>query len=310
MDCQEVQEWLLQSEGPRTETAVSVEVARHLQECACCQEMAEKLTRLESAWRALPVPAAADRARQAFLERMPVRPAVRSFQPALPNRLHLMKRCAVAALVFLTVGVGTWLFLSHPELQAAPDLVGELIDWNLDLAQSESPQERSQLYASQIDDFQLATEKTRLPTEERRLADILLENGAHLSKDHDPLAEAERFSALADNLLEQMFTASKANDFDQVDRLADFYGRVEKQGVAEKLKKAEKAGPWDARRKQRLAAVAERRHRQSEKVNSLLQKFPPPMDEKIRQTIESADKKPKHHKHHKHHKQLNRKNTP
>src|SRR5262245_19479534 len=100
MDCTQAREWLLKADDTRPERCASAEVAEHLQDCAACRAFAGELTQIEQDWRNLPLPAAAETARQAFLARLPsgtgVNPAAR--QPG-SRRSSRAARWAVAALV-------------------------------------------------------------------------------------------------------------------------------------------------------------------------------------------------------------------
>ena len=69
MECQQIQDWLLQTEDPHPARCTSPEVATHLRRCTPCRGLAGRLVRLEDAWRSIPTPARADEVRAAFLER-------------------------------------------------------------------------------------------------------------------------------------------------------------------------------------------------------------------------------------------------
>src|SRR5262245_3297552 len=123
MDCRQAQTWLLQADDPRAERCGSPAVGEHIRHCDVCGLLAEKVRRLEQAWRALPGPADAERARAAFLKRWPRRPA------ATPRtRRSLLRRVgpprwAVAALILVALGFGLWALFPVHEAQASSDVV-------------------------------------------------------------------------------------------------------------------------------------------------------------------------------------------
>src|SRR5205823_1756593 len=96
--------------------------------------------------------------------------------------------------------------------QANPDVVERLIDWNLDLTQARTPEERSRIYDEQAAELKDKLAQADLPPEDRKLAESLLENSALLSKNIDPIAEANRFSDIIDKLVARLDSATTAND--------------------------------------------------------------------------------------------------
>ena len=75
MTCDPARDWLLHADHTADPPA---EVADHLRACADCRALATRLDRLESCYRAMPLPASAEPAKAAFLERATVRPAAAS----------------------------------------------------------------------------------------------------------------------------------------------------------------------------------------------------------------------------------------
>src|SRR5262249_12931575 len=142
MDCQEVREWLLRSDDPRLNCCDVPGLVEHTRGCPNCARFAGELVSLERAWRELAVPPTATPAMHAFLARTP-RPVLpplvrfRAFLRRVPPR-----RWAAAAAVFLGATLVLWLVLRGGNAQAAPDVVGSLVDWNLELTNADSPDER------------------------------------------------------------------------------------------------------------------------------------------------------------------------
>lgn len=299
MNCRQAQDWLLQSEDPQLALAGSADLAAHVAGCAVCRLVAEKVRRLEQAWRALPVPAGAIRARAAFLKQLP-RPAVLPIiQPRrTPPRRLRAPRWAVAALVFLAVGMGAWLLFPAPRAHAGPELVDRLVDWNLALTTAASPEERNRLYAERAPQLKEELQKADMPADERALAESLLENGTWLAGNDDPVAEADRFNDVADKLLARMGSATDGGDAGQVNRLARLYSQVADRGISANLEKAEAAAPADPKAEQKLEAAALRHERHVEATAALVQRAPAPAQKEVRHAHEiSAKQQHKQHKH-------------
>jgi hypothetical protein len=284
MDCQEARTKLLQADDPRPGRCGSAPLAAHLRTCTACRRLAAKLIRLEEAWQALPVPARAQQAREAFLSRLPAQRVARRLA-AVPARWHFAPpRWAIAASVAAAVAVvvlGTWLLASKPptiilrEGQATSKIVDRLLGWNLALTQLDSPAERAQLYNAQAPTLKATLQEAALLADDRDLAETLLANASWLAEHDDPVAEADRFNDVADKLLAQMRTATDANDFQRVARLTDLYGQVAEHGIAANLKRAEIVGPMPQEHEEKLQQVADRQDGQSQTLEKLAEHAPP-----------------------------------
>src|SRR5688572_18824356 len=137
MDCERARLLLLQSDDPRPAGCPSPGLAEHVRQCVACRRLAGKLAQLEEAWRGLPLAGNPERAQRTFLKRLArdrsvARPKVRPWR-ARPVRW------AAAAVLLLALGLGSLMLLPAAKVQAAPDLVERLVDWNLDLAQAADP---------------------------------------------------------------------------------------------------------------------------------------------------------------------------
>jgi hypothetical protein len=295
MDCRIVQTWLLEAEDPRLERCPA-EIAGHVHRCPACSRLQAQLARLEQAWRKQPLPARADRARAAFLKRLPARPT-----PAAPRRLRFPRltppRWAVAALVLLTVGLSVWLFWPASEVQASGDLVEQLIDWDLQLSEAPTPAERSRIYDQQAAGLKKELQQAQLPAEDRELAEKLLDTGSWLTEHDDPLDEADKFDEVADHLVQRMQSADARRDVKEMSRLARRYRRIADRGIGAKLDKMEEvsAGGGDAEREQKLNRLTQRDARRAAALEGLLDHAPTAAHkEEIRGALESSKK---HHKH-------------
>src|SRR5262245_44288430 len=167
MDCQRAQDWLLQAEDPRP-GCFPAEVAEHVGRCPTCGQLGLQLARLEQAWRQQPLPPSAETARAAFLKRLPSRP-----NSLGPRRLRFPRltppRWAIAALVLLTVGMSAWLLWPAPGVQASGDVVGQLIDWDLQLSEAPTAAERSRIFARQAEALKEGLHQAEMPAEDRDL---------------------------------------------------------------------------------------------------------------------------------------------
>src|SRR5262249_21631097 len=171
------------------------------------------------------------------------------------------------------------------EAQASPDLVGQLIEWNLDLSQAESADERSQIFADQAAKLKAALQKTNLPPEDRELAETLWENGAWLAENEDPLAEADRFTAVADRLVEMMHTANKKGNNRALKRFAPHYGQVAENGIDANLEKIRASGVLDGERNRNLERIVRRNEKRRQALAELLERTPDASRKEIDQAL-------------------------
>jgi hypothetical protein len=291
MDCKRAQDWLLQAEDPRAECCPA-DVADHVRRCPACGRLGARLARLEEAWRQQPLPAGAEPARAAFLKRLPVRP-----QSLTPWRHRLPRltppRWAVAALVFLTLGLSAWLLWPSPEVQASADVVEQLIDWDLQLSEAPTPAERTRIYARQAEALKEGLLQAEMQPEERDLAEKLLNTGSWLVEHDDPLDEADRFDEVADWLVQRMQSAQARGDGMALCRFARHYRRVAERGIVANLDRMEE-GAVDGERQNKLDRLAQRDDGRAEALEGMLTHAPHAAHKDIRGALESTKK---HHRH-------------
>jgi hypothetical protein len=197
-----------------------------------------------------------------------------SIRAASRPRRRLTRARLVAAAVFLMASLGVLLLFRSPEARAAPDVVERLIDWNLDLSRTRSRDERSRLYSGQVADLKATLAKAELPPEDRALAQTLLENSSWLAEHDDPVAEADRFNDIADQLVTRMDAATAANDEGRVVKLADSYRRLTEQGVDANLERALASGALSGERKQKLERAQRRGAHRAQRVAEILERNP------------------------------------
>src|SRR5262249_8041277 len=102
MDCQDVQDRLLQDDG------ANGAVAAHVASCSDCRSLVDRLTSLNETWRSIPVPGA-ELARERFLHRLPQgESAGRALRPA---QRWLKPRWAAAAAILIAIGVAAWILV-------------------------------------------------------------------------------------------------------------------------------------------------------------------------------------------------------
>ena len=113
MDCTQAQARLHDATRPGTAASHDAELAEHLRDCSACQALVGEPAQLQAAWRAIPLPAEAERGRAAFLDRLPMLARERGSE-----RTAAWPRWVVAAVLFLAVGSATWLLWpSQPALR-------------------------------------------------------------------------------------------------------------------------------------------------------------------------------------------------
>ena len=286
MDCRQARDWLLQADDPLHGPP---EATSHLAGCADCRLLANDLVRLEANWRAIPAPATVEVSRERFLDRL-ARPRT---LPAPERRLAgSPRRWAVAALLLIGLGAASWFLFPTPQAAAAPAVIDQLIDWNLDLAEAPTPADRSRLFARQ-DSLKAAVVRTRLSPADQELAHMLLDNGAFLSENDDPVAEAERLSSVADHLVERLQTAADKKDQPTLKRLVHMQQRVALRGVNPKLAQAQQAGAKNPAAKARVDKILKRDEKRVETLADLLDKNPDMPREELLDVIKQQRKKPK-----------------
>ena len=286
MNCSQVQPWLLQSEDPRAEAAPP-HIAEHLRDCEDCGSLARRLSALQEQWRELPPSPRCIAAQAEFLSGLPSRLAPAGRNPPLqsPSRRRFLRWATAAAAGATAGGAGLWALLAGREAEAAEELLDGLVDWNLQLTQSQSAPIRAELYHQGEARFQSALARITMPAEHVAVAQRLLENGAWLVDHHDALDEAERFDHLAERLLKLASHASQQGHYRRMDRLLDQYCRVLESGVNPNIELAEDRGALDflsQRRLERLVLDDPSRVRQ---LDLLLQRVPKASRNRIRRAM-------------------------
>jgi hypothetical protein len=284
MDCRDAQDLLLQDEDPS-----AGELADHVARCGACRRLHADLARLDAAWRALPLPEGVDRARDAFLERL-----ASADRPATPERRRRSApRWLVAASLLAAVGVGASLLVGLPRASASPDVVDRLVDWNLELARAASPEERTRIYADRAPELARAVKASSLSAEDEALAASLLADAPQLAHQADPLADADRLSAVADKLLKRLNRASRARDARRAEQSARLYGRVVELGIDSKLALIEQSGALDFERQRRLERLVLSDADRMRDLVALLERAPDSSRKEIKRALKLNRDRPK-----------------
>jgi hypothetical protein len=297
MNCPQAQAWLMEAEDPRPERCGSPEVAAHLHGCAACRELAARLLRLERAWRALPVPPDAEKARATFVERLPRLMGAEAAPRVRRPRRWLPPRWVAAALILLTVGLSSWLLFPTPASFASTDLVERLVDWNLDLSEARSLKERQRIFDGQVENLRAALRNGDLPPEDQQLAEVFLENGEWLAAHDDPVAEADRFNDVADQLLKRTHAAEERGNAHDLRRFARHLRKVEEKGIDAKLKRLQASGALDAKRQRKLERILRRDAERRQAAAALLERVPEASSQGTERALEPTHKHPKHKPH-------------
>lgn len=233
MTCEEFQSLILQSDGadsvadtvPDSMAADRVVGAMesHAAGCAACGELVRKLRRLEEAVRSLPEPGDSSAARLRFEHRYATK--------LHASRTSTVSRWAAAAILLLAVGgaVGTYLHVEHEHRAvASSDAIDRAVNFDLSLGQK-SETERQRIF----DEGKLTLAKemgTRLLGDTREFADSLIHSAAFLTQHHDPLAQADHYTQVADKLVSRIDASAKRNP-KALARLGQDYFNVMDQGV-------------------------------------------------------------------------------
>lgn len=285
MDCRRAQLLLLQTDDAR---AAPPELAAHLGQCAACLRLADKVARLETAWRDQPAPAEAERARVAFVKRMARHPAAAARRAARSWRVASV-RWAAAAVLLIATGMGALMLLPAARVEAAPDLVGRMVEWNLRIAQAPTPEDRRRAHAEHAHALGRALDDGSLAAEDRRLAQHLLETGGRLVRAGDALAEADQLDDMTEALVEHMQAAAERGQALRVNQLARQFQRV---AARTKARAADRAAAVHPDREKKLARLAEREDRRLTKLEKMLEKAPNEARKELKKAVDGAQKKP------------------
>ncbi len=202
-------------------------------------------------------------------------------------------RWAAAAVLLLALGLGSLMLLPVAPVNASPDLVERLVDWNLELAQAADPAERARIHGERATALADALKEARLPDEDRQLAERLLESGSQLARLDDPLDEADHLNDMTDVLVLHLEQATKKGNNAKVNQLARQFNRVNEKGLTPRVQKVAAAGTAQAERLQRLA---EREARRAKQLEKMLEKAPKGAHKELKKAVDGTRKQPRNPK--------------
>jgi len=282
MDCPQVQDWLLRTEAVDPERCASPEHAEHLRSCSVCRGLITELAALEQNWRDIPLPASAATAKSAFLSNLASQERRRG-RAHTPSR-RVWFRSAVAASLLLAASIGGLLVLDKSRANAAPSVVEELIDWNLELAES-SPNRRTTIYGDRVEQLRTELANAELPGEDRAFGEQLLTNASWLSQNDDPMSVADRFTAVADSLLDKIDAARSSGNVKELRRLTRLYARVSERGIESKLEIVLASKGLDFEHMRRLEKMILKDDQRRQKLQTLLERSPEASRKEIKRAL-------------------------
>ena len=211
LTCQQAQQMILAADSVEREMANSAALAEHVQACAECRSLGERLSRLESVVRDLPMAPGSRKPSEAFLERVRAMPA-RELGVAgrIGGGAFWGRRVAAAAILLIAVLAGLTLCLSTSSAARGATVRDALVEWNAQLNQSHDGAARNQIYARSVGALKRQVAQASLNASDRVLAESLLDNAAWLTTQSDPLEEARRLAAIADLLAARQRAVSRA----------------------------------------------------------------------------------------------------
>jgi hypothetical protein len=265
------------------------DLAEHVQSCAECSQLARDLRQLEDDWRHLPIPPEAEQAKAAFVQRLPALRA--TVAPPRRRRRHAPAvRWAIAAMLLTVIAPFLYMIVSPGTASASPDIVDDLIAWNLALTSAE-PGARQRLLAEREAGFLDNLQKAKLPKGERELAEKLLENGRWMAANNDPLEEATRLSDIADKLVGRIDMVAKRGDVQETERSVTSYWKVRDEGVHNCIERASQKG-WEPEKKQKGFEEIQRHDQwQREQFEKMMERARPDM-KKIFESMKNKGRPP------------------
>jgi hypothetical protein len=219
---------------------------------------------------------------------------------APPKRLaraprRWIQRAALAAsILLLVVGLGAWWLWPAPESGHAPDAVERLVDWNLQLAELPAPAQRDAVYQREVVEIKAMLASAGLGPEDHDLTQALLDNGAWLTRHHDPLDAADRFNDIAEKVVARMDAATTAQDPQRVVKLAYVYTRLTDLGIDGNLDRALETGSLNAEQKGKLKQLVHKDAARARKLADILERNPDASLTAIRHAMKNHSHKPKH----------------
>jgi hypothetical protein len=289
MNCATARDWLLSADT----AAASPDLAAHLQGCPACAALARDIVALEARWRARPLPANAATSKAAFLAHLanPATPAPQA-APA-PRRWREFLGWATALVLLIGAGAVVLVFGPGRDAEAHPDVIEQLVDWNIDLSEA-APADRERIYHERREALQKSLGKALLDADDRKLAERLLDNGGWLAGHEDPVEELDRFTGVADTLLERIEAAGA--DPAKADRLARQFRKVNERAIGRNVEKVRAAKIADPQKKKLVHRLLKKDAERAEQLMDLIEKSPDLTKKELRQALDLTAKRHRHKK--------------
>jgi hypothetical protein len=183
------------------------------------------------------------------------------------------------------------LFTPSTQHENGPEIVEQLVSWNLEISQAQTPAERQMIHDTQAVSMRGLMNNSQLSDEDRELAQTLVDTGSWLTNNSDPMAEAERFGEIADKLLLRLDSATAANDSHQMTKIADTYRRLTEVGVSVNLERAMATPSIDPKHKHKLDHLIAGDDGRAKKLEELLEHHPDPSWKAIHRALKGHHRK-------------------
>ena len=281
MTCLDLRKYLLMSEANRL-ADLPEPVQRHLRACAGCRRTWARIEKLARQWNAIPLPESCATTKQTFLTKLAAerpRPAGRGWLSKSP----LVRAFMAASLLFVLL-LGGWTVWQRPE----PNVVDQLVAWNLDLADSTGPDRRR--LVEQESQLKTLVRTAVLSKEDRSFAIKLLSAGSALADTEDPFAKVDRFDQLAEDIHRQIDLALDRGDEEEANRLARRYGDISERGIQASLEEMKEKG-LDAQSPKQWENLVRRDSGRREALNTKLEKTSEPSRAHLRKALGFNKKK-------------------
>jgi hypothetical protein len=201
---------------------------------------------------------------------------------------------SAAAAVLLAAGIGLLiLWSSAGQTAEASAALDRMVDWNIEMAEAGSLDARGRLYAAAAGKLGRRAQEGKWSAEEQELAGRLLDNGARLARNDDPLTDAEGFTDVAAVLVRHMGAAASKRDARAMQRLGRYYACVIQSGVNAKVARLLSGGPAVAEHDRQLEKLLRRHAELRAQLAQLLENAPDASRKEIRRALDLPP--PRHH---------------
>ncbi len=296
INCQQAQEQLLALEDLAC-TKLPPELAAHLAACDQCHAMYAKLQRLDEAMRELSAAPGAQLARERFIRQYNLPPKLPAAAPSRKTpvapawfmrfRSHALRNLAIAASLLICLGVILSLVNSERSANASEPLVDQLVQWNANLAEAQTPEEREKIFNDHAAQFDKEIARQTLTSEDRLLAQKLAQNGRILKQNNDPIAAAEHLEDINELLLQRIASAAPKGENRAAKRFDQNYARLANR-LHHKLKHAQHVFGNSPEKLRQLERIARDDAQQQERLLAIFKKYPNASQKDILRELDKA----------------------